>query len=262
MISRGERDADVTRPVKLGRELKQKHGSGGFRIEILHPGLVLDEGDSGVGAIGRIDHARVTPGTVVAMHPHRDDEILTYLRTGRVRHEDTVGHVEEISSRRMMMMNAGHRFQHEETVLGSDGVLTGLQIFLRPSAADLEPQVQFHDFTRPLSDGAWRILAGPAGQAPLVVRAQAWVHDARLEAGRALDLPPAPPRRIVRLLYMFAGSGHSDGVPLSEGESLLLDGAERSVAAETNCDLILLTTDLDAPVFKGGMFSGNMPPPR
>ncbi len=96
----------MTDLAKLDRSIKHKHGSGGFGIEILHPGLALNNGDSGIGAIGRIDHARVTPGTVIAMHPHRDDEILTYLRSGRVRHLDTVGHSEDISNMRLMLMNA------------------------------------------------------------------------------------------------------------------------------------------------------------
>ena len=97
------------------------------------------------------------------MHPHRDDEILTYLRRGRVRHRDSVGHVEEISPTRLMLMNAGHRFEHEEEVL--EGPLEALQIFLRPRAADLEPLVQFHDFGAALSEGAWRLVAGPEARA-------------------------------------------------------------------------------------------------
>jgi len=34
---------------------------------------------------GRIDHARITPGTLIPMHPHQNDEILTYLRNGKVK---------------------------------------------------------------------------------------------------------------------------------------------------------------------------------
>ena len=37
----------------------------------------------------------------------------------------------------MMLMNAGHSFQPEETVLPEGGLLEGLQIFMCPSAPDL-----------------------------------------------------------------------------------------------------------------------------
>src|SRR5690606_16791955 len=86
-----------TAPLKVGRDAKRRHGQGGFSIEILHPGLVRRDGDSGIGTIGRIDDASVAPGTLVPMHPHRDDEIITYLRSGRVMHKDTVGEAEWVT---------------------------------------------------------------------------------------------------------------------------------------------------------------------
>lgn len=244
--------------VKLGRSTKQKHGAGGFGIEILYPGLQQNAGDSGVGAIGRIDHARVTPGTIVAMHPHKDDEILTYLRSGRVHHLDSVGHTEEISNTRLMLMNAGHTFQHEERVLGDGGVLQGLQIFVRPRERNLEPLVQFHDLGVPISENEWRLVAGPSADAPLTFRAEAWVHDNRLGQGRTTVLPAPPAKSVSRLLYVFAGRIAVAGMTLADGESLLLDGADCHVVAENESDLVLFTTDPSAPVFTGGMFSGNI----
>lgn len=46
-------------------------------------------------------------------HAHRDDEILSYMRSGKMIHSDTVGHLEELTNTRMMI-NAGYTFQHEE----------------------------------------------------------------------------------------------------------------------------------------------------
>ena len=77
--------------LKIENSRKQSHGSGGFGIDILWPGMVQNSDDSGIGAIGRIDQANVKAGTVIPMHPHKDDEILTYMRKGRMLHLDTVG---------------------------------------------------------------------------------------------------------------------------------------------------------------------------
>jgi len=247
----------MTAPIKLDRTMKRGRRAGGFGIEILYPGTVLKEGDSGIGAIGRIDHARVAPGTVIRMHPHKDDEILTYLRRGTVLHSDTVGQKEEISNRRLMLMNAGHTFQHEERVLPGGGVLEGLQIFMRPHEADLEPMVQFHEFDSVVSENAWRLVAGPVG-APLKVRAEVWVQDAHLSAGLGMDLPPAPHEKLLRLLYVFSGRIAVGGTTLTDGESILLDDGDFGVSAELDSDLVLFTTDSAAPVFRGGMFSGNV----
>jgi redox-sensitive bicupin YhaK (pirin superfamily) len=190
------------------------------------------------------------------MHPHRDDEILTYLRSGRVRHRDSEGHTREISSQRLMLMNAGRRFEHEELVQ-EGGDLTGLQIFLRPAAGGLEPQVQFRDLDAAYSVDRWRLLAGPDKADGLVVRSQSWVHDMRLTAGRQTVLPAAP-AALTRLLYVLAGRLVVGGEALDAGDSLLIGTAPNRIEASTTTDLVLFSTDETAPVFKGGMFSGNM----
>lgn len=74
---------------KFPNAVKVSKQHGGFGIEILYPGSALGSPDSGLGTIGRIDHATVSPGTLVPMHPHQDDEILTCLRNGKVKHKDS-----------------------------------------------------------------------------------------------------------------------------------------------------------------------------
>ncbi|UXT50164.1 pimeloyl-CoA dehydrogenase [Agrobacterium tumefaciens] len=244
-------------PVKLDRSLKRGHRNGAFGIEILFPGLVLRNGDSGIAAIGRIDQARIGPGGFIAMHPHRDDEILTYVRSGTMLHRDTAAHEEVVTNHRLMLMNAGHTFQHEEKMLGEDNI-EALQIFIRPHTASLEPRVQFHDFEVPLSINQWRLVAGPGGDAPLELRAAAWVHDMRLTSGDVAGLPASSVVAARRLLYVFAGRVTVAGFELAEGEGLLLDAQDYEVYADVDTDLVLFTTDPEAPVFKGGMFSGNI----
>ncbi|WP_441280725.1 pirin family protein [Tardiphaga sp. 862_B3_N1_1] len=94
------------------------------------------------------------------MDPHRDDEILTYVRVASMIHKDTLGNREEIRLARLMVMNAGHTFQHEETILGNEPQ-EALQIFLRPRAPSLDPTVQFHNFGEAVSRDACRLLAAP-----------------------------------------------------------------------------------------------------
>lgn len=144
---------DRTSAIRLPGSANQRVGSGGFRAVILRPGLVLGPTDSGLGTLGRIDRATAAPGTLIAMHAHRDDEILTYLRSGVVEHVDTLGRTERITPSRLMLMNAGREFQHEERVASDGGPLEALQVFLRPSVAGLEPRVQVHDFGTAVSDG-------------------------------------------------------------------------------------------------------------
>lgn len=100
--------------TKIEHSAKSGKKRGGFGIDILYPGAVFPEtNDTDLTTIGQIDHAQVKPGTLTPMNPHRDDEVLTYLREDNVKHTDTEGYSEVISPQRLMLMNAGTQFQHE-----------------------------------------------------------------------------------------------------------------------------------------------------
>ena len=242
----------LTTADKVGKQ----HGE--FKIEILFPGKALGHADSGLGTIGRIDHAHIGAGTLVPMHPHRDDEILTYLRSGKVQHRDSEGHYELLSADRFMMMNAGSTFSHEEQVLADSGEQEALQIFLRPSKSGLPPQVQFYALPTKYSLNQWRALAGPDASFPLLVRSQTWVYDARLDSGTSLALPPAPAANVTSLLYVFDGEVVvNDDLRLTKGESLLLENETAQIVAGPTTDLVLFVTDPNSPYSAEGMFSGN-----
>lgn len=243
-------------PTRIKSSVKRGDWTHGFGVEIFYPGTALGSDDSGIGAIGRIDRALIQPGHVIAMHQHKDDEIFTYKRAGRMLHLDTVGNREEVNARRLMMMNAGHSFQHEERVIGEEPT-QALQIFLRARVADLEPVVQFHEMDGERSENAWRLLVAPTG-ATFEVRAQAWVRDAYLRAGRSLALPERATQAIAHLLFVFSGKVRFGEQVIEAGEFYHLGDGTAAIEALTDADLVLFTTDTQAPVFKGGMFSGNV----
>lgn len=226
----------------------------GFGVEILYPGLTLTSDDSGIGPIGRIDRAQVQPGHLIGMHPHKDDEILTYIHSGQMLHRDTVGNEKKLDKTHFMMMNAGHTFQHEELMLGNRPV-RALQIFLRPNAGDLEPMVQFHEFPEEDSVDRWRLIAGPSA-APLKVRSDVRVFDARIAEAVHLRLPAEETRRNT-LLYVYSGKVSIAGEVISEGESAFSTAAYDDLTAWAESGVLLFSMDPAAEVYRGGMFSGN-----
>ncbi|EHQ29662.1 pirin family protein [Mucilaginibacter paludis] len=233
--------------------------NGGFGIEILFPGKGMGSEDSGIGTIGRIDQATVTPGTLVPMHPHQNDEILTYLRSGVVEHKDTEGNIEVITNKRLMMMNAGSKFQHEELVLPQGGVLTALQIFIRPETGGLKPKVQFHEFPDAVNLNDWRAVAGKGDAFPLQIRSSTWIYDMKLEQGKQQSLPVLQITDATCLVYVFDGSlGVNENINIQKGESLVIEDERILLKAFEDCNLILFVTDRNARVFKDGMYSGNI----
>ncbi len=235
--------------------LVRAHGP--FQLRRIRPGITLGQpDDAGFGGLGIIDHARLQPGLVVGMHEHRNDEIISYLRSGRMQHTDSSGRSEVISSARLMVMNAGSGFSHEEEVVGNDQIEM-LQIFVRPSVANLEPGVQFIDLDGADRNGQWRLLAGPMGSAaPSYVRQAVYLYDTHLSAGGGIDLPSMP--GFDRWLYVFSGTVSVGKQEIGTHTALMIGADETAlgVTAPLEADLVVFLVDRSARFSREGTISG------
>jgi redox-sensitive bicupin YhaK (pirin superfamily) len=233
--------------------LVRDHGP--FQLRRIRPGVALGRTDDAeFGGLGLIDHARLQPGLVVKMHEHRNDEIISYLRSGRMQHTDSAGRSEVISPDRLMVMNAGASFFHEEAVLDP---IEMLQIFVRPEAANMEAGVQFVSLDKTESIDRWRLLAGPMGSAaPSFVRQAVCLYDTHLSAGGSIGLPTVP--GFDRWLYVFRGAV-SVGDQQAETHTALTISADQTaldVTASREADLVLFLVNRQAPFSRAGTMSG------
>lgn len=245
--------------TKIDNTIKYGKQRGGFGIQILYPGLIRPQlNDTGFATIGRIDQAIITPGTLIPMHPHQNDEILTYLRSGKVKHLDSEGFTDIISNQKLMMMNAGARFYHEEKTLIEGGTLEGLQIFIRPETEGLKAEVQFHDLLEVYSLNQWRKIAGKGDDYPLQIRSNTWLMDTRLEQGHQIELPNDNSYNIASLFYLMKGEIQvNESTIITSGESVLIENESPVFKALETSDVVLFTTQTDAEYFEKGMYSGN-----
>lgn len=237
---------------KIGIDKKM----GNARIEVLYPGIVMENsGDSGIASIGRIDHANIPGETTIKMHPHINDEILSYFRTGNAVHTDSEGFQAVISRNKLMLMKAGKLFYHEETM---PEPLEGLQIFIRPKYKDLQPEVIFKDLEQTDSIDNWRLLASPTPETPLQFSSDTWIYDITLSANTGIEIPEPPQSQMMALLYVFRGKVElNTGMTLLKRESVLFKDENINLKALENSELVLFFTDESAEYYDGGMFSGN-----
>ncbi|EHK79324.1 pirin domain-containing protein [Sinorhizobium meliloti CCNWSX0020] len=209
--------------------------------------------DSGLASIGKIERTYALPGFVASMHPHRNDEIFSYVRSGTILHLDSMGHEEKISSTRLRVINSGAAFQHEERVLGRDPV-EAFHVVLRPECADLAPMVQFAEITA-VQPKPWRLLAA-RNRAPLILRVKAWLHDAHLEVGTHL-LPAHTNGSIVRVLVVMNGDIRIGGRSFQKGDIAAVSDQALSLIAIKPADVLLVTADAVESFFANGLSSGN-----
>ena len=227
-------------------------------ITILYPGASVPGTDTGIGSIGRIDHAKVAGNHIIPMHPHVNDEILSYFRTGKAEHKDSEGYVETIGKDRLMLMRAGKLFYHEEKMIDESEPLEGLQIFIRPSKRDLTPAVTFLELENHHSINQWRLIASPTAETTFQFSSRTWIYDTKLVAGNQITLPPLADDNLTCLLYIFQGTVTvNDTIGLAKKESMVIRNEQITITANDDSELVLFVTDEQAEIFKGGMYSGN-----
>lgn len=227
-------------------------------IKVLYPGLAVSKTDTGIGSIGRIDHPEFYGNTIIRMHPHVNDEIVSYFRSGLSEHRDSEGVVENVDKNKLMFMKAGRSFYHEEKIFGKEEPLEGLQIFIRPGEKDLNPKVVFMDLKNIHSENKWRLLGSPTNETAFQFSSQTWLYDMKLLKNQQAVLPQLPKDGLTFLLYVFQGKAIiNDDMELVKKESIVIKDEAITITANEDAELVLFVTDEEAEIFKGGMYSGN-----
>ena len=232
---------------------------GKFRTRFNFPGRNLpDHDDHGHGPLSTVVESFMDPGTLIRMHRHRDEEIVSWVPAGVMRHDDREGNELVTDSDRLLVMNAGSGFWHAEETLADDPPLRMLQIFVRPRELGLEPGIQHG----PLPDSEpneWRRVFAPAGaDHPFTVRNAVDCFDVRLDADAAATLPVIEGRDAY--VYVFEGSvgvgdRESGGVALAETESVVWTDADAPptvAAGDEGATVVAFLLNPDAPVTRQG----------
>ncbi|MBE7183081.1 MAG: pirin family protein [Methylobacterium mesophilicum] len=196
---------------------------GGFVAQLNMPGWLFPRPtDHGHGGLAMVVESRLVPGRRILMHEHRNDEIISWVPEGVMRHEDRHGCPLVVDGGHLMVMNAGQSFWHSEETLPTDPPLRMLQIMVRPRSPDLPPRIQ-HAPLHSSRPNRWRHLVGPeGGEAPFFVRSAIDFHDLRLERGATATSPQKAGCDLYFLV--FSGSVAAGHRLFAEGEQGLLVG--------------------------------------
>lgn len=223
------------------QKITQKEKYGNSHISILYPGIVMNGMDTGLGTIGRIDHAQIGAGVTFKMHPHVNDVILSYFRTGKARHTDSGGYEEFIGGSTFMLMKAGRVFYHKEEIIKD---LEGLWIVLRPKTKDSEPSVEFAELMETQSINTWRLIASPGRESSFQLSPETWISEMYLTEYEQRGLPPSPPKDLTGILYVIEGIlSVNEHITLLKGESLLFKDEDLILQTNDTAQLVLFLTD-------------------
>ena len=157
-----------------------------------------------------LDEYRLAPGTSIPHHPHRDAEIVTYVREGALLYEDSMGHSRIIYAGEFQRETAGLDIRLRQTNASRTACAHVFQIWLRSAELELEPNHEQQRFSAAERRGLLCVVASPdARKDSLHLYQDVLVHSALLDPGQ----------HIVHQLLQ----GHSAWLHLVEGEVTLGD---------------------------------------
>lgn len=195
----------------------------------------------GFGPLRVWNDDEIQPGTGFPMHPHRDMEIVTYVREGAITHEDSLGNRGRTAAGDIQVMHAGTGIVHSEYNLEDDAPTTLFQIWIEPARRGHEPGWRAVQFPAETGLGRLSALASGRGHAgALEIHQDAALFGATLAAGDAITHGVGTDRRA----YLVAARGaiRVNGVPAATRDGVAVAGEETiEIAADgAECEIVLV----------------------
>jgi len=179
----------------------------------------------------------IAPKTGFPPHPHRDMEIITYVREGAITHEDSLGNVGRTEAGDVQVMSAGTGIRHSEYNL-EDVTTRIFQIWIMPTRQGEAPSWGARPFPKGERSGHFVTLASGFDKdtEALPIRTDARVVAATLRAGETAEYPLGKDRRA----YLVPATG---AVQIDDVRVNTRDGA-----AISEMDVVRVTAIEDSEV--------------
>ncbi len=117
----------------------------------------------GWGNLRVINEDRVAAGMGFGKHGHRNMEIISYVLSGELAHQDSIGNIESIPPGDVQRMSAGSGVTHSEFNHAKDQTTHFLQIWIEPNVSEIEPSYEQKSILATEKDGKLRVIASPTG---------------------------------------------------------------------------------------------------
>ncbi len=194
-----------------------------------------DPARMGFGALRVWNDDTIAPGTGFDPHPHREMEIITYVREGAITHRDSLGNEGRTAAGDIQVMHAGTGIVHAEHNRETEPTRL-FQIWIRPDRARVAPGWATRRFPR----GGIAVLADGREQrdeSALPLYADAAFAAGTLEIGATHIVTPGPGR----VVYLVASRGTLaiNGVAVPERAGVAMAGEKRlEIKATSAAELV------------------------
>jgi redox-sensitive bicupin YhaK (pirin superfamily) len=159
----------------------------------------------GWGNLRVINEDRIAAGRGFGKHGHRDMEIVSYVLSGALAHEDSMGNIESIPPGDVQRMSAGTGVEHSEFNHAPNQETHLLQIWIEPLKKVIASHDGAHDSVR--------------------INADATIYAGLFDGAETAKLKIDPARKAY--VHLISGQLMVEGQQLQAGDALMVEGEER-----------------------------------
>ena len=176
----------------------------------------------GWGNLRVINEDRIAAGMGFGKHGHRNMEIISYVLSGELAHEDSMGNIKGIPPGDVQRMSAGSGVTHSEFNHAKDQTTHFLQIWIEPNVLDIAPDYEQQTIPAIKKDGKLRLIASPDGKDGAVkIHADAEVFAGLFNGPQAATVQLDPKRKAY--IHLISGTLEINDQPLNAGDALLIE---------------------------------------
>ena len=202
-----------------------------------------DPNRMGWGAIRVWNDDEIGPNSGFPAHPHRDMEIITYVRKGAITHQDSMGNKGRTEAGDVQVMSAGSGIRHAEYNLEPE-TTTLFQIWILPRESGGQPSWGAKPFPKGDRSGKFVTLASGFAEDgdALPIRADARVMGATLKAGERVEHKVGDGRHAY--LVPAVGTIEIDGERVNARDGAALSGGRTvTITAIEDAEIVLVDAD-------------------
>ena len=180
-----------------------------------------DPAHMGWGNLRVINEDRIAPGTGFGTHGHRDMEIISYVLSGHLAHQDSMGNVKGIPPGDVQRMSAGSGVRHSEFNHAQGEETHFLQIWIEPDVRGIEPSYEQKTVPEAAKRGQLVLVAAPEpGEHSVKIHADARLYAGLFDGAEEATLALDPHRKAY--VFLVRGRLQVNGQNLQAGDAALL----------------------------------------
>jgi len=210
--------------IKIRQARERGHADHGW-LDSYHTFSFADYHDPqhmGYRSLRVINEDRVKGGQGFGTHPHRDFEIISYVVSGALKHEDSMGHTAVMKAGDVQRISAGTGIAHSEFNNSATEPVHFLQVWLLPSRKGLPPSYAQESYSDAPPRGLTLACSADGRAGSIQINQDVELFIGRLDPEATLSHP----LRKQRHAWVQLIEGHLDlnGNTLSTGDGASLDG--------------------------------------